>query len=196
MKQSSSGTQSISLRLDLYLLLTLWFRYCLLRESVANALIMIQPTLDSYTLDQDRAPVSLSATSVDASNILLLDTFFHIILHTGDTIAQWRKANYHLQAEYENLKELIEAPKADAEELMKNRLPHPMVVECDQRTSQARFLIATIDPAITHNSLAHGMGVGGQPRQLQAGEVIFTEDANLQVFYDKLKQMTVKEGTT
>lgn len=76
---------------------------------------MIQPTLDSYTLDSDRVPVPLSATSVSPNNILLLDTYFHIIIHTGDTIAQWRNAGYHLQEEYENLKELLEAPKVDAE---------------------------------------------------------------------------------
>lgn len=64
-----------------------------------------------------------------------------------------------------------------------------MVVECDQRTSQARFLTATIDPAITHMSL------GQIPGQVQAGEIVFTEDANLQIFFDKLKQMTVREGS-
>jgi len=76
---------------------------------------MIQPTLDSYTLDSDPVPVPLSATSVSSKNILLLDTFFHIVIHYGDTIAQWRKAGYHEQPEYENLRELLAQPKADAE---------------------------------------------------------------------------------
>jgi protein transport protein SEC23 len=47
-------------------------------------------------------------------NILLLDTFFHIVIHVGDTIAQWRKAGYHEQSEYENLRDLLEMPKEDA----------------------------------------------------------------------------------
>ena len=39
--------------------------------------------------------------------MLLLDTFFHIIIFTGDTIAKWRKAGYHELDEYENLRQLI-----------------------------------------------------------------------------------------
>jgi protein transport protein SEC23 len=160
-----------------------FYRWCLLREQVSNCLVMIQPTLDSYTLDNDPVPVLLSATSVNAKNVMLLDTFFHIIIHYGDTIAQWRKAGYHNDPEYENLKELIEAPRQDAAELMKNRVPLPMYVECDQGTSQARFLLATIDPDVTHMTNAN------QPDG--SGQIIFTEDVNLQVFIDYLKKRVV-----
>ena len=50
----------------------------LLKETVSNALIMIQPTLDSYTLDNDPVPVLLSATSVNPKNVLMLVRFAEV----------------------------------------------------------------------------------------------------------------------
>jgi protein transport protein SEC23 len=162
---------------------TVFFRYCLSKEVVGNILVMMQPSLDSYVLDQDPEPVFLSATSVTANNVLLLDTFFHIVVHTGSNIAAWRKAGYHLQPEYENLAELVNTPKADAENLMSDRMPLPIYVECDQGTSQSRFLKASVDPAITHlNAQTEG-----------EGQMILTEDASLQIFIDKLTQIVCKE---
>jgi protein transport protein SEC23 len=76
---------------------------------------MIQPTLDSYTFDQDGAqPVLLDSTSIQPQTILLLDTFFHILIFHGETMAEWRKAGYQDMDGYENFKELLEAPKEDA----------------------------------------------------------------------------------
>lgn len=46
------------------------------RESVGNALIMIQPTLDAYSFNGPPVPVLLASTSVQPDRILLLDTFF------------------------------------------------------------------------------------------------------------------------
>lgn len=157
---------------------TVFFRYYLQRESVSNVLIMIQPTLESYTLDNDPAPVLLSAGSVTKDNVLLLDTFFHIIIHYGAHIAKWVKDGYHNLPDYENLKELVEMPKEDAAQLIADRMPMPMYVVCDQNTSQARFLTASVDPTITHISKTGQEG--------QEGQVVLTEDVNLQVFVDSL----------
>lgn len=165
---------------------TVFFRYCLAKEVVSNILIMMQPSLDSYVLDSDPTPVFLSAASVTPNNILVLDTFFHIVVHTGANIAGWRKAGYHEQPDYENLKELIEIPKEDAARLLQDRMPLPIYVECDQGTSQARFLIASVDPAITHLTTA------AMPTE-EAGQMILTEDASLQTFIDKLVQIVCKE---
>ena len=43
------------------------------------------------------------------------DTFFHILIFHGETVAQWRKAGYQDQEGYENFKELLAAPQADAQ---------------------------------------------------------------------------------
>ena len=76
---------------------------------------MIQPTLDSYTFDQEGAvPVLLDSASIQPTHILLLDTFFQILIFHGETMAEWRKAGYHEQEGYENFKSLLEEPKEDA----------------------------------------------------------------------------------
>ena len=66
-------------------------RHVLNEEDVNNSLIMIQPTLDSYTFDQDGSqPVLLDSASIQPNHILLLDTFFHILIFPGQTLAEWR----------------------------------------------------------------------------------------------------------
>lgn len=90
-------------------------RHILNEEDVNNSLIMIQPTLMSYTFDVPPQPVLLDSVSIKPDVILLLDTFFHILIFHGETVAQWRKAGYHEQEGYENFKELLETPVADAQ---------------------------------------------------------------------------------
>jgi protein transport protein SEC23 len=93
---------------------TAFYRHVINREDVGNSLIMIQPTLDSYTFDDQPRPVLLDSTSIQPNHILLLDTFFHILIFHGETIAEWRKVGYQDQEGYENFKELLEMPKGDA----------------------------------------------------------------------------------
>lgn len=94
---------------------TAFYRHVLNHEDVSNSLVMIQPTLDSYTFDQESSqPVLLDSTSIQPQHILLLDTFFHILIFHGETIAEWRKASYQDQDGYENFKQLLEQPKEDA----------------------------------------------------------------------------------
>lgn len=76
---------------------------------------MIQPTLMSYGLDAPPQPVLLDSVSIKPDVVLLLDTFFHILIFHGETVAQWRKAGYQDQEGYENLKELLETPVSDAQ---------------------------------------------------------------------------------
>lgn len=63
--------------------------------------------------------------SIQPDRILLLDSYFMVIVHYGSTIAQWRKAGYHEQEEHENFRNLLAAPLADAEELLSVRPPPP-----------------------------------------------------------------------
>jgi protein transport protein SEC23 len=62
----------------------------------------------------------------------------------------------------------------------RDRFPTPRYVECDQGTSQARFVSAIVDPSVTHMSMN------------QAGEAVLTEDVNLEVFMDHLKKLAVQ----
>jgi len=161
---------------------TTFFRYMLNRENVGNSLIMIQPTIDSYSLDGPPVPVLLASTSVSPDKMLLLDTFFRVVVFHGETIAAWRDAGYASDPKYENLKYLLQAPKDDAQAILKSRFPLPRYVECDQHKSQSRFLLATIDPVTTHTNT---------PTQAR-GEVVFTDDVNLKVFMEHLKKLSVQ----
>jgi len=154
---------------------TAFYRFMLNRETVSNQLTMIQPYLEAYSFDGPPQPVLLSSTSVKPNQILLLDTYFRILIHYGETIASWKKLGYQNQPEYENFNLLLSAPKEEAEQIIKSRFPYPRFVEADQHTSQARFLLATIDPVVTHASQTQ-----------QTGEVVFTDDANLGVFMKHL----------
>jgi len=160
---------------------TAFFRYLLLRENVGNSLIMIQPTLEAYGFEGPPYPVLLASTSVQPDKILLLDTFFRIVIHYGENIAAWRKAGYHEDPKHEGFKLLLNRPKEDAQNIMKKRFPLPRFVECDQGTSQARFILAAIDPVMTHTNLGNARG-----------QVVLTDDVNLKVFMDHLKKLAVQ----
>jgi len=94
-----------------------------------------------------------------------------------------KKHGYQNDPNYASFKELLEAPKVDAKTLLKDRFPLPHFVECDYGASQARFLVAALDPATTHTST----GVAGKE-----GAIIPTEDVNLEVFMEHLKKLAVQ----
>ncbi|KAJ3045420.1 GTPase-activating protein S23 [Rhizophlyctis rosea] len=165
---------------------TAFYRHILNREDVNNSLIMIQPTLMSYSFDGPPQPVLLDSISIKPDVILLLDTFFHILIWHGETVAAWRKAKYHEQAEYANFKMLLEAPKADAQELLAERFPLPRYIDCDQGGSQERFLKWKVNPSTTHvNAGGYGYNAAAQ------GQAIATDDVSLQVFMEHLKKLSV-----
>ncbi|EJU02357.1 hypothetical protein DACRYDRAFT_22029 [Dacryopinax primogenitus] len=169
---------------------TAFYRHVLDEEDVNNSLIMMQPTLMSYTFDQPSQPVLLDSVSIKPDVILLLDTFFHILIFHGSTIAEWRKADYQNQEGYENFKELLEAPQLDAQDLLLDRNPLPRYIVCDQGGSQARFLLSKLNPSTTH--MSGGMyGGPGAP-----GQAIFTDDVSLQVFMEHLKRLAVGASTS
>ncbi len=161
---------------------TTFYRFYLFKEAVASSLIMIQPTLDAYTTSGPPMPVLLSASSVAADRILLLDTFFTVAVWSGENIAAWRKAGYQAKPEYSAFKQLLQAPVADAQLIIKDRFPNPRYVECDQHTSQARVLLATVDPDVTHHQ-------GVAP---QGGEPVLSDDVSLAVFMEHLRKLAVQ----
>ncbi len=92
-----------------------FYRHVLNHEDVSNSLIMVQPTLDAYRIDQEEAEaVLLDSSSIQPDAILLLDTFFHILIFHGEMIAAWRKEGYQDNADYANFAELLQKPKEDA----------------------------------------------------------------------------------
>ncbi|KAJ3531651.1 hypothetical protein NMY22_g8061 [Coprinellus aureogranulatus] len=108
--------------------------------------------------------------------ILLLDTFFHILIFHGELVAQWRKPRrYQDQEGYENFKVLLEQPVADAQDLLVDRFPIPRCIVCDRGGSEARFLLSKLNPSTTHMSASmYGNGPGAG-----AGQAIFPDDVGL-----------------
>jgi protein transport protein SEC23 len=161
---------------------TAFYRHVLNHEDVGNSLIMIQPTLDSYSLEQEGSqPVLLDSASIQPAHILLLDTFFHILIFHGETMAEWRKAGYQDQEGYENFRTILEQPKEDARELISDRFPLPRFIICDAGGSQARFLLSKLNPSTTHSSGGYGV----------TSQTIFTDDVSLQTFMEHLMKLAV-----
>ncbi|KAI5959749.1 uncharacterized protein KGF55_004981 [Candida pseudojiufengensis] len=182
---------------------TSYVRHIFMHEDLANSLLMIQPTLLSYDIntwnsDLDESdpdgntinepePVLLDSMSLGRSKILLLDTFFQILIYHGSQIAEWRKAEYHEQKEYEYFKTFLEAPKAEAISLLMNRFPLPRFIDCDEGGSQARFLMAKLNPSTSYaTNVNHFYGIGDRSD-------VFTDDISLQSFMDHIQRVVTSK---
>nr|CAH7737170.1 unnamed protein product [Callosobruchus chinensis] len=162
---------------------TSFYRHMLMREDLTQSLIMIQPILYSYSFNGPPEPVLLDTSSIQPDRILLMDTFFQILIFHGETIAQWRKMRYQEMPEYENFRQLLQAPVDDAQEILQTRFPMPRYIDTEQGGSQARFLLSKVNPSQTYNNIYSHAGDSGAP--------VLTDDVSLQVFMDHLKKLAV-----
>uniref|UniRef100_A0A7S1BQW7 Protein transport protein SEC23 n=1 Tax=Corethron hystrix TaxID=216773 RepID=A0A7S1BQW7_9STRA len=158
-----------------------YYRHVLIGENTANSLVMIQPSLLSYSFQGSPTPVMLDSSSVRQDVILLLDTFFQVVIFHGETVAAWRERKYHEQEEHINFRNLLEAPQIDAQMIMDSRFPVPRYIVCDENKSEARFLMAKLNPDVTHNTTNQS-----------GGAVIFTDDVSLRVFMEHLMRLAVQ----
>ena len=60
------------------------YRACLMREDLTQCLIMIQPILYAYTFNGPPEPVLLDTSSIQPDRILLMDTFFQLLIFHGE----------------------------------------------------------------------------------------------------------------
>nr|KAG5699739.1 hypothetical protein BaRGS_014155 [Batillaria attramentaria] len=144
---------------------TSYYRHMLNVEDLTQSLIMIQPILYAYSFHGPPEPVLLDTNSLQPDRILLMDTFFHIVIYHGETIDQWKKQGYADLPEYENFKQLLQAPVDDAQEILQTRFPMP------------RYIV----------SEAGGSQEGGAP--------VLTDDVSLQVFMEHLKKLAVSSSS-
>ncbi|KAH8382905.1 hypothetical protein KR009_005767 [Drosophila setifemur] len=170
---------------------TTFYRHMLMREDLTQSLIMIQPILYSYSFNGPPEPVLLDTASIQADRILLMDTFFQILIYHGETIAQWRALKYQDMPEYENFKQLLQAPVDDAQEILQTRFPMPRYIDTEHGGSQARFLLSKVNPSQTHNN----MYAYGQVSVLDGGAPVLTDDVSLQLFMEHLKKLAVSTTT-
>ncbi|CAH1448132.1 unnamed protein product [Lactuca virosa] len=151
---------------------TAYFRMVMNREDVANSVVMIQPSLITYAFNCGAEPALLDVASIAPDRILLLDSYFTVVVFHGSTIAQWRKAGYQNEPEHEAFAQLLRAPISDAEAIVNERFPVPRFVICDQHGSQARFLLAKLNPSATYHSDAP---------LVPGGDILFTDDNTIQL---------------
>ncbi|XP_064623283.1 protein transport protein Sec23A-like isoform X2 [Lineus longissimus] len=166
---------------------TSYYRHMLNIEDLSQSLIMIQPILYSYSFHGPPEPVLLDTGSIQPDRILLMDTFFHIVIYHGETIAQWRRDGFHNLPEYENFKQLLAAPVDDAQEILQMRFPMPRYIDTEAGGSQARFLLSKVNPSQTHNNMYSWGQDGATP--------VLTDDVSLQVFMDHLKKLAVSSSS-
>lgn len=160
---------------------TAFYRHILMTEDTNNSLIMIQPTLTSFSMElEEPEAVLLDSVSIKDDRVLLLDTFFHILIFHGRTVAQWRKAGYQEQEEYADFKKLLNDPKIEAGELLVDRFPLPRFIDTEEGGSQARFLYSKLNPSTSYNS-----------QDITRGAVVLTDDVSLQVFMSHLQKLVV-----
>uniref|UniRef100_A0A3P8ZER9 Protein transport protein SEC23 n=1 Tax=Esox lucius TaxID=8010 RepID=A0A3P8ZER9_ESOLU len=163
-----------------------YYRHQFMRQDLTQSLIMIQPILYAYSFNGPPEPVLLDSSSILPDRILLMDTFFQILIYHGETVSQWRKAGYQEMPEYENFRHLLQAPVDDAQEILHSRFPMPRYIDTEHGGSQARFLLSKVNPSQTHNN----MYAWGQ----ESGAPILTDDVSLQVFMDHLKKLAVSSA--
>lgn len=160
---------------------TAFYRLTLNRLTVPDAMVAIQPSLMAYSLEGPPQPVLLDVASIQADRVLFLDACFSIVIFHGQTIAQWRGADYHKQEGYENFRAMLEGPQAEAAAIRQRRFPVPRLVDCDQNGSQARFLLARLNPSNTY-----------QTTNSTSSEMIMTDDVSLHVFTEHLRKLAVQ----
>ncbi|KAG2122172.1 Sec23/Sec24, helical domain-containing protein [Suillus cothurnatus] len=152
---------------------TAFYRHILNKEDINNSLILIQPTLMSYTfqVNVEPQPVLLESVSIKSDATLLLNTFFHILISM---------AVYQDQDRYENFKDLLENPVTDAQDLLVDHFPILCYIVCDQGGSQAQFLLLKLNLSMTCMSTL----MYDTAQATGAGQVIFTDHVSLQTFID------------
>eukprot|EP00923_Selenidium_pygospionis_P060506 GHVN01106466.1.p1 GENE.GHVN01106466.1~~GHVN01106466.1.p1 ORF type:complete len:394 (-),score=32.36 GHVN01106466.1:119-1300(-) len=165
---------------------TAFYRSMLLRENATNCLVMIQPALLQYSFENEGPPqpVLLDIQSLRSDVVLLLDSFFHIVVWHGDMIHSWKMQGFHESAEHENFKRLLQAPVSDAKNILSDRFPVPKFIVCNAGGSQARFILAKVNPSATHNQMP---GFGSD-----SSNVVMTDDVSLKVFMDHLIKLAVQ----
>lgn len=107
----------------------------------------------------------------------------------------------------------------DAQLLMDARFPYPRFIECVEKGSQSRFLMAKLNPSITQSTMEYNQGSEppGQPSASTPSAIVssrvsavadafclcallvfvlcsvFTEDVSMKVFMQHLRRLAVQD---
>jgi len=158
---------------------SIYYKTQLMFENVENCTIMIQPLLYEYTPENPSAnPVFLDLNSMKNDVVLLLDTFFYVVVWHGIDVVKWREEGYQNMEEYENIKLMLDEPQDYAQNIVIERLPTPRLVSCDSGSGQERLIKCIVNPSSDGKNNVKENG-------------FFSDDVNLKVFLDYLKRLAV-----
>jgi hypothetical protein len=69
---------------------TAFARIMLFKEHAQHAIMMVQPHLISYSMNEPPQMALVDVGSILPDRILFMDTYFYLVVHHGSTIARWR----------------------------------------------------------------------------------------------------------
>ena len=165
---------------------TVFKRHWLMREGCDNAVLMIQPTLHSYSFAAPYAtPVPLDSSSILDDNILVIDCFFNIHIVRGTTVDQWFVQKFHENPDYAHFAHLLEVPKADTSAVLAARFPHPRFSNEGITHGESRHLVTRVNPSAKHTD-GSTAGLGSQFQQVR------TDDVSIATFMQTLKDAVVR----
>lgn len=87
----------------------------------------------------------------------------------------------------------LKAPLEDAAVVLSERFPAPKYVQCNSGGSQARFLLAKVNPSTSYAQVGGGspQPLGGGP-ETSGDAAINTDDVSLKVFMEHLIKLAVQ----
>ncbi|CDR41407.1 CYFA0S07e01728g1_1 [Cyberlindnera fabianii] len=146
------------------------------RSDTPDSLLMIQPHLTAYKPGIEPYPVLLDTASLDPSAVLLMDSFFHVVIHIGMNLAIQRDSG-------SSIEDTLEPAIAEAADLCSTRFPLPRYVVADEGSSQARFLKSRLNPSENDGSASGG----------DEHKAVHTEDVTVGQFYKRIVASVVKK---
>jgi len=132
---------------------TAYFRQLVASLSVFATLVLVQPTLVAYERGRPPAAMPLDPGAMVPDRSLILDTFLQVLLCHGSHIAQLRRT----APEDPSLKQLESAARQCVDTLEAERFPAPVVYECEQYASKARYLVQKLNPDVPLMTFLQGL---------------------------------------
>ena len=124
-----------------------YFRVAMMGETLNNCLVMIQPQILEYIIDQEEGTAVLPDSSCMKKDVILLaDNYFNFVLWRGLVIKEWVDKGYHLQEEFSNLKALLETPEVDLKFTQDERIYFGKVYRCHFGSPEERHLKSKLNP--------------------------------------------------
>lgn len=160
---------------------SIFYKSCLMNDTMINCTIMIQPILYVYTAEKPEAtPVHLDVEHMKDNNVLFMDAFFFICIWHGNSVCEWRDQGLQDDPDYENIKNMLELPQESAQEIIMDRLPVPKYISCDSGNGQERYIKSTVNPSCSNSEQNTGVPEGWA-----------TDDISLKKFWDFLRKKIV-----